>query len=75
MIKIYRFGNYINAVDSKAELAQWIRDNVPPGEQDQCSDHYFLSDCYELPELMMIAGRQNYVFKANKVKRQSRKAQ
>ena len=75
MIKIYRFGNNINAVDNKSELAQWIRDNVAPGEQDQCTDKYFLSACYELPELMMIAGRKNYVFKADKVKRQSRKAQ
>lgn len=34
MIEIYRFKNYINCVDNRDELIQWVRDNVPYQNQD-----------------------------------------
>lgn len=33
-IEIYRFGHYVNAVESKDELRQWLLDNLPYDKEE-----------------------------------------
>ena len=61
MIKIYRFGRYVNKVEDEKQLRRWILDNVLYTKNDMCVPEGFtLSTCME------IARERNYSFEENK---------
>lgn len=59
MIRIYRYGNYINETKSNASLERWLKDNLPPGKEETL-------DGMDLPKLLLLAGQAHYTFKRNK---------
>ena len=59
-IEIYRFGHYVNAVDSKESLYQWLLDNVPYDKSDG-----FIPPTTTLDVCMMLAEKKNFTFKVN----------
>lgn len=56
-IEIYRFGRYVNAVESEEELYIWLMNNLPPknGGED-------LSPSITLEECVTMATDKNYTF-------------
>ena len=61
MIKIYRFGRYINQVETEEELHKWILANVPYNKNEMCVPEGFtLNTCKQ------IAREHNFSFEENK---------
>lgn len=59
-IEIYRFGNYINAVDSKDALHQWLLDNLPYDKSDG-----IVPPTTPLDVCMTMARKMHFAFKVD----------
>ena len=59
-IEIYRFGNYINAVDSKDALHLWLLDNLPYDKSDG-----IVPPTTPLDVCMTMAGKMHFAFKVD----------
>lgn len=59
-IEIYRFGHYVNAVESKDELRQWLLDNLPYDKSDGS-----VPPTTTLDVCIAMAGRKHFTFKTD----------
>lgn len=59
MIRIYRFGRYVNAVKSQSELKTWLINNVPY----HLNEEQMIPSTKKMEEVIEIAKNEHYTFK------------
>lgn len=59
MIEIYRFGNYVNAVDDRKQLLRWLRANIPYVTDTDMKIPKTMPDA----EVMKVAKEKEFIFK------------